>query len=172
MVYLRSNARSTIDYEIVRWHETHHLPPRHGIRGLMNLLASFPEFRSLFYFRTKAKWLSFFAKGQNNLEFYTSPENIGKGLIIWHGFSTVINVNSMGEDCQIWQNVTLGKKTTDMVDDRPIIGNGVAIAAGAIAVGRINIADNVTIGAGAVVVKDVPTPCTSVVSQPSRYICH
>lgn len=172
MVYLRSNAKETIDYEIVRWHVSHHLPPRTGIRGLMNLLASFPEFRSLFYFRTKANWLSILAKGQTNLEFYTSPENIGKGLIIWHGFSTVVNVSCMGEDCQIWQNVTLGKKTSDMVDDRPVIGDRVSIAAGAIAVGEIRVADDVKIGAGAVVVKDVTTPGAIVVSQPVRYICH
>lgn len=170
IVYLRSQAKATIDYEIERWNESHHLRPRKGVRGLINLLASFPEFRSLFYFRTKAKWLRFIAKGQTNLEFYTSSENIGKGLIIWHGFSTVINVNKMGDDCQIWQNVTLGKKTTKLVDDRPVIGNNVSIAAGAIVVGRIKIADDVRIGAGAVVVKDVTTTSATIVSQPNRYI--
>ncbi|MDE7402172.1 MAG: serine acetyltransferase [Muribaculaceae bacterium] len=120
--------------------------------------------------RTGANWLRNFAKGQTNLEFYTPSDRIGKGLIIWHGFSTVINVREMGENCQVWQNVTIGKKSSTDYDDRPIIGAGTKICAGAIVAGEINIAPEVTVGAGAVVVKDVPEPGTVVVSGPSRYI--
>jgi serine O-acetyltransferase len=68
--------------------------------------------------------------------------------------------------------VTIGKKTSQQVNDRPTIGNNVKISAGAIAVGDIKIADNSVIGAGAIVTKDVPEPGTVVVSQPSRYILH
>jgi len=169
IVYQLSKAKLTIDYEICRWLESHYLVRRKGIRGLLNLLAAYPEFRSLFYFRTKAWWLSVFAKGQTNLEFYTEPEHVGKGLIIWHGFSTVINAKSIGDDCEIWQNVTIGKKTSGDVDDRPVIGDNVLITAGASVIGDISIGNKVTIGAGAIIVKDVPSG-TTVVSQPARYI--
>lgn len=169
IVYKRCADRRTIDYEIQKWLETHHLPIKSGIRGLLNLLVAYPEFRSLFYFRTGKKWLSKFAKGQTNLEFYTESKNIGKGLIIWHGYSTVINCDKMGEDCHVWQNVVIGKSSLEKIHDRPTIGNNVLITAGSIAVGHILIGDNVTIGAGTVVVKDIPSN-TVVVSQPSRYI--
>lgn len=171
IVYKRSKAKSVIDYEISRWFITHHIMERRGVRGLVFLLAALPEFRSLFYFRTGKWWLSNLAKGQTNLEFYTESENIGKGLIIWHGFSTVINCDKMGEDCQVWQNVVIGKSSSDNVPDRPTIGNNVKIAANAVVVGPIHVGDNSVIGAGAVAVKDVPDD-TVVVSQPSRYIKH
>lgn len=169
IVYKRCDDKSTIDYEIQKWLESHHLPVKSGIRGLLNLLVAYPEFRSLFYFRTGKCWLSIFAKGQTNLEFYTESKNIGRGLIIWHGYSTVINCDKMGEDCHIWQNVVIGKSSLEKIHDRPTIGNNVLITAGSIAVGHIQIGDNVTIGAGTVVVKDVPSN-TVVVNQPCRYI--
>lgn len=169
LVYFTSKQKELLDYERDTWLREYRLPKR-GLRGLLLLLNSLPEYRSLFYFRTDSKWLSVFAKGQNNLEFYTSSENIGRGLMIWHGFSTVINVLRMGEDCQVWQNVVIGKRQTHAdVDDRPIIGNGVKIAAGAVVVGDITVGDYATIGAASVANKDVPAKAV-VVGQPSRYI--
>ncbi len=75
--------------------------------------------------------------------------------MIWHGYSTVVNAKEIGENVQIWHNVTIGKKTTKLVDDRPIIGNNVSICTGSILIGDISIADNVVIGAGTVVVDSV-----------------
>lgn len=169
VVYKRCVNKETIDYEIQKWIETHHLPAKSNLRGLLNLLVSYPEFRSLFYFRTGKYWLSKIAKGQTNLEFYTESENIGKGLVIWHGFSTVINCDKMGEDCHIWQNVVIGKSSLEKIHDRPTIGNNVLITAGSIVVGHIQVGNNVTLGAGVVVVKDIPDN-TVAVSQPCRYI--
>lgn len=171
IIYKTSRSKDIIDYEIQRWFITHHIPERKGVRGLLFLLASLPEFRSLFYFRTGKWWLRKISKGQNNLEFYTESKNIGKGLIIWHGFSTVINCDKMGEDCQIWQNVVIGKSSSENVPDRPTIGNNVKITANTVVVGHIKIGDNSIIGAGATVTKDVPND-TVVVSQPSRFINH
>ena len=132
-VFYTSKSKDLLIYERDRWLKTHRIN-RKGIAGLL-LLLSLPEYRSLFYYRTGQNWLSFYCPGQNNLEFYTPSKNIGKGLVIWHGFSTVINVREMGEDCQIWQNVTIGKKTSSDYDDRPIIGNEVKICSGAVVVG-------------------------------------
>lgn len=169
IVFYTSAYHDVLAYERNRWLETHGLN-KTGWRGFLLLLNSLPEYRSLFYFRTGAWWLSFLAKPQNNLEFYTKSEKIGKGLVIWHGFSTVINVASMGDDCEIWQNVTIGKSTTANISNRPHIGNRVKVAASAIVIGNITLADDVTIGAGAVAVKDVLDRGATIVSQPHRTI--
>lgn len=159
LVYAVSKNKALLSYEIEKWIESHHLPYRRSLFiNLINLLASYPEYRSLFYFRTGKSWLSVFSKGQNNLEFYTESDKIGKGLIIWHGFSTVINVKSMGEDCQIWQNVTIGKKSSMMVDDRPIIGDRVLISANSAVIGDITVADDVIVGASTCLNKSVDKP--------------
>lgn len=71
----------------------------------------------------------------------------------------------IGENCLIYQNVTIGE-----VDEKaPIIGNHCLIGAGAVIIGNIRIGNNVKIGAGAVVSRDVPDYCT-VVSPPMRII--
>lgn len=75
--------------------------------------------------------------------------------MIWHGFSTIVNCDSIGDYCSIWQQVTIGNKF-DYDGGKPCIGNNVKICAGAIIVGNIKIGNNVIIAAGAVVVKDVP----------------
>lgn len=133
------------------WNET--LP---GILGLVSLLANFPEFRDLYYFRLHSVFsriLSSIFKGQSAL--YIQTEKIGPNLMIWHGFSTIINCKSIGNNCCIWQQVTIGNKL-DVDGPKPVIGNNVKICAGSIIVGDVRIGDNVIIGAGSVVTKDVP----------------
>lgn len=71
----------------------------------------------------------------------------------------------IGENCCIYQNVTVGE-----VDEKaPVIGNNCLIGAGAVIIGNIKIGHDVKIGAGAVVSRDVPDYCT-VVSAPMRVI--
>jgi serine O-acetyltransferase len=171
IVFYTSNKKTVLEYELNRWLELYHLDKK-GLKGLLLLLNSLPEYRSLFYFRTGAYLLQFLAKGQTNLYFYVDEKDVEPGMMIWHGFSTVINANHIGRDFQVWHNVTIGKKTSLPLNDRPTIGNNVRISAGAVAIGDIKIADNSIVGAGAVVTKNVPNPGTVVVSQPSRYILH
>ncbi len=149
-----SPIRKMLDYERDRWLEANRINAS-GIKGYITLLMAFPEYRSLLYLRTHKNFLRHFAAGQTNLYFHTPSENIGKGLVIWHGYSTVINAKEVGENVQIWHNVTIGKKTTGQIDDRPIIGNGVSICTGSVVIGDIHIADNVIIGAGTVVVDTI-----------------
>jgi len=104
----------------------------------------------------------FIAPPMTNL--YINCENIGKGLFIQHGFSTIISAKSIGDNCWINQQVTVGWTSST---DAPIIGDNVKIHAGAIVVGNVHIGDNVRIGAGTVVVKDVPSNST-VVGSPAR----
>lgn len=71
----------------------------------------------------------------------------------------------IGENCCIYQNVTVGE-----VDEKaPVIGDNCLIGAGAVIIGNIKIGHDVKIGAGAVVSRDVPDYCT-VVSPPMRVI--
>lgn len=92
---------------------------------------------------------------------------ISKGLVLQHGHSTEINAESIGENCQIWHNVTIGKDRPGGF--RPSIGDNVRIMAGAIVIGHISIGDNSTIGAATVVLKDVPADCV-VVGNPARIV--
>ena len=87
-----------------------------------------------------------------------APENIGGGLFLQHGFSTIIAAEKIGERCHINQQVTIGYDETDS----PVIGDNVLIAAGAIVIGKVNVGNNAKVGAGAVVVKDVPENATVV----------
>lgn len=72
---------------------------------------------------------------------------------------------SIGRDCRIYQNVTIG----EVGGKAPRIGDGCLIGAGAVLVGDIRVGSRVKIGAGAVVSTDVPDGCT-VVSQPARIL--
>ena len=83
---------------------------------------------------------------------------MGGGLIFQHGFSSIISAKSIGENCKIYHHVTLGY---DHDLQAPVIGNNVEVWNG----------DNVLIGAGALVVKDVPSN-TVVAGVPARVIKH
>ena len=84
---------------------------------------------------------------------FIACQKIGPRLFIQHGFSTYIAARSIGSDCWINQQVTIGY-TFD--PDPPVIGNGVRISAGAKVVGDITLGDNIIVAANAAVVKDVP----------------
>lgn len=139
------------------------------------LLLYNPVFRRLFFTRvlsestTKYRLIRWTYKPMESLEISSVSNNIGGGLQIFHGYSTIVYCYSMGENCSIYQNVTVGRgKSRDGIDV-PIIGNNVTIYAGAVVIGGIRIGDNVKIGAGAVVVKDVPSN-TTVVGSPTRIL--
>ena len=156
IVFYTSPLRKTVlEYERDRWIELNHFHKK-GLSAFLLLMNVFPEYRSLFYHRTGAIWLSFFAKGQTNLYFHTSQENIGRGLVLWHAYSTVINAQSIGCDCQIWHLVTLGKKDISLNENRPIIGDNVSICTGSIVIGNVKIGNNSLIGANSVANKPIP----------------
>jgi serine O-acetyltransferase len=82
---------------------------------------------------------------------------VGRRVVIEHQHGIVIHGQTViGDDCIIRQGVTLGNKTLDRPDDAPKLGNRVNVGAGAKILGLVTIGDDATIGANAVVVKDVP----------------
>ena len=72
---------------------------------------------------------------------------------------------SIGANCRIYQNVTIG----EVKWEAPQIGDNCLIGAGAVIIGGIKIGSNVRIGAGVVVIRDVSDNCT-VVAQPPRIL--
>ena len=99
---------------------------------------------------------------------YIGPDTVFMGVPeLPHGLHGIFvsRFAVIGEDCRIYQNVTIGEVNRKT----PIIGRNCLIGAGAIVLGDIKIGENVKIGAGAVVSTDIPDNCT-VVSQPIRII--
>ncbi len=120
--------------------------------GLLYLLSFCREFRNLFYYRTRpySFFLNYICRSESTL--FIQTKTIGGGLKIIHGFATAIGAVSIGENCTVYQQVTIGG--TD--DGAPTIGDNVQIFAGAVVFGKITIGNNVTIGANATVFTNVP----------------
>jgi serine O-acetyltransferase len=95
---------------------------------------------------------------------------IGEGLFIDHGMGVVIGETAeIGDDCHLLQGVTLGGTSTHRTKRHPTLGNGVIIGAGAKLIGAVEVGDNARIGAGSVVVTNVPANAT-VVGVPGHVV--
>ncbi len=169
ILFLLSPERAVIEKDLNRW--IHAEQSHHPMWWKFHwALLWFPEFRSVFYYRLKsyclviAKLLEWLYPPRECLYIYTS--SIGPGLFIEHGFSTIISAERIGDNCWINQQVTIGYSNET---DCPVIGDNVKIFAGAKVIGKVKIGDNSSVGANAVVVKDVPPNCT-VVGVPARIV--
>ena len=88
---------------------------------------------------------------------------IGRRLVIDHGMGIVIGETAeIGDDCLIYQGVTLGGTGKDSGKRHPTIGNNVLIGSGAKVLGPFKVGDNARIASGAVVLREVPPNCTAV----------
>lgn len=118
----------------------------------------------LFTYRLLTEWLF-------QIELPAATQ-IGKGLIIDHGYAMVINKHTIiGDDCRLRHGVTIGCKINEDGSQgrSPRLGNRVEVGAGAIIIGDIAVGDDAVIGAGAVVTKDVPAGAV-VAGNPARII--
>ncbi|MGC9527522.1 MAG: serine O-acetyltransferase [Limnospira sp.] len=96
---------------------------------------------------------------------------IGQGVFIDHGMGVVIGETAIvGDYCLIYQNATLGGTGKETGKRHPTLSNNVVVGAGAKILGNIAIGSHVRIGAGSIVLQDVPDDCT-VVGVPGRIIC-
>jgi serine O-acetyltransferase len=97
---------------------------------------------------------------------------IGEGLFIDHGMGLVIGETAIiGDGCHLHQGVTLGGTSTRRVKRHPTLGNDVLVGAGAHLIGAITVGDHARIGAGSVVVTNVP-PYATVVGVPGHVIAY
>ena len=95
---------------------------------------------------------------------------IGKGLFIDHGMGVVIGeTTEIGDNCTLYQGVTLGGTGKDVGKRHPTLGNNVLVGAGAKVLGPFKIEDNSKIAANAVVLKEVPENSTAV-GIPARVV--
>lgn len=95
---------------------------------------------------------------------------IGECLFIDHGMGVVVGETTIiGDDVTLYQGVTLGGTGKQTGKRHPTLGNGVVVGVGASVLGAITVGDNSKIGAGAVVIQDVP-PNSTVVGIPGRIV--
>ena len=88
---------------------------------------------------------------------------IGKGLVIDHGMGVVIGETAeIGDNCTIYQGVTLGGTGKDVGKRHPTLGDNVLVGAGAKVLGPFKIGNNSKIAANAVVLEAIPENCTAV----------
>jgi serine O-acetyltransferase len=96
--------------------------------------------------------------------------SIGRRLFIDHGMGVVIGETAVvGDDCTLYQNVTLGGTGHERGKRHPTLGDDVVVGVGAKILGAVTIGDGARIGGGAVVLRDVP-PHTTAVGVPARAV--
>ena len=121
-------------------------------------------------FKWLGRFISHVARGITGIEIHPGA-TIGRRVFIDHGFGVVIGETAdVGDDCTIYQGVTLGGTSLSKGAKRhPTLGRGVIIGAGAKVLGSFTVGDGAKVGSNAVVVKEVPAGATAV-GNPARII--
>lgn len=168
IIYLLfAGVKPDIHADIIRWTS---ILLKGNARGFyprfLYFMTFYPEFRNLFYYRigTRSIILNLFCPQMDTL--VLASQSIGPGLFIQHGFATIVAAKSVGANCWINQQVTIGYSNEN---DCPTIGNNVTVCSGAKIIGDVHVGNNVKVGANAVVVKSVPSNVT-VVGVPARIV--
>lgn len=149
-------------------------------RSKLEIFLLYAGFHAILWYRI-AHWffrhrLLFLARFISQLgRFFTGVEihpgaTIGRGLLIDHGSGVVIGETTViGDDCTIYQGVTLGGTGKDNGKRHPTLGNNVVVGSGARVLGPFTVGDNVKIAANAVVLSAIPNDCTAV-GVPARVV--
>ena len=117
-----------------------------------------------------ARWLSHWTRFLTGIEIHPGAK-LGDRVFIDHGMGVVIGETAeIGDDCTIYQGVTLGGTSLDKGAKRhPTLGKGVIVGANSQVLGSFTVGDGAKIGSGAVVTKPVPAGATAV-GNPARII--
>ncbi len=116
-----------------------------------------------------ARLISQTAKFFTGIEIHPGAK-IGRGLFIDHGSGVVIGETAeIGDNCTLYQGVTLGGTGKDIGKRHPTLGNNVMVGAGAKILGPFKVGDNCKIAANAVVLSEVPADSTAV-GIPARVV--
>ena len=114
--------------------------------------------RLFFLARLVSQWSRFWT----GIEIHPGAK-IGRRFVIDHGMGIVIGETAeIGDDCLLYQGVTLGGTGKDKGKRHPTLGNNVLVGSGAKVLGPFTVGDNARIAAGAVVLSAVPEDCTAV----------
>ena len=144
ILLLYNGLHATIDYRIAHWLLRHHC-------------------------RFLARAVSQWSKLWTGIEIHPGAR-IGKRLVIDHGTGIVIGETAeIGDDCLLYQGVTLGGTGKDVGKRHPTLGNNVMVGAGAKVLGPIHVGNNARIAANAVVLREVPDNAT-VVGVPGHIV--
>lgn len=116
-----------------------------------------------------ARWISQRATRKTGIEIHPGAQ-IGKGLFIDHGSGVIIGETTIiGDNVTLYQGVTLGGTGKEKGKRHPTLKDNVMVSAGAKILGSFTIGENSKIGAGSVVLEEVPPNCT-VVGVPGRIV--
>ncbi len=150
-----------------------------AIHSSMEVLL-YPSFKVMLHYRVAhrlyekghyfwARWVSQRGVRKTGIEIHPGAR-IGKGLFIDHGNGVIIGETTIiGDNVTLYQGVTLGGTGKEHGKRHPTVGNNVMISAGAKVLGSFSIGDNSKIGAGSVVLSEVP-PNSTVVGVPGRVV--
>ena len=123
------------------------------------------EHKRFFLARSVSQWSRFWT----GIEIHPGA-TIGHRLVIDHGMGIVIGETAeVGDDCLLYQGVTLGGTGKDQGKRHPTVGNNVLVGSGAKVLGPMTIGDNARIAAGAVVLEAIPDGATAV-GVPARVV--
>lgn len=150
-------------------------------RSVWDVVFSYPGFHALALHRVAhalwrrgwlwlARWISHWGRFLTGIEIHPGA-TIGARVFIDHGMGVVIGETAeIGDDCTIYQGVTLGGTSLDKGAKRhPTLGKGVIVGANSQVLGSFTVGDGAKIGSGAVVTKPVPAGATAV-GNPARII--
>lgn len=140
----------------------------------------YPSFKAILRYRVAhrlfknghfflARWVSQRGVRKTGIEIHPGA-TIGKGLFIDHGSGVIIGETTIiGDNVTLYQGVTLGGTGKERGKRHPTLANNVMVSAGAKILGSFTIGENSKIGAGSVVLKEIPPNCT-VVGVPGRIV--
>ena len=138
-----------------------------GVHAMMAYRVAHQLHEKKHYFLARA--ISQLARHKTGIEIHPGAK-IGKGFMIDHGMGVVIGETAeIGDNCTIYQGVTLGGTGKDVGKRHPTMGNNVMVGAGAKVLGPFRIGDNTKIAANAVVLEAIPDNCTAV-GIPARVV--
>lgn len=149
-------------------------------KGMMEVILCYPGLHAILIHRIshyfyKRGWVLLPRMISNIGRFFTGIEihpgaKVGKKVFIDHGMGVVIGETAeIGDNVTIYQGATLGGTGKEKGKRHPTIGNNVVISSGAKILGPFTVGENSKIGAGSVVLKEVPPNCT-VVGVPGRIV--
>ena len=149
-------------------------------RSSFEIFMTYPSLKALRSYRranwfyrhgmfTVARIISQHARNKTGIEIHPGA-TIGKGLFIDHGMGVVIGETAViGDNCLLYQGVTLGGTGKDKGKRHPTLGDNVLVGAGAKVLGPFTVGSNVKIAANAVVLNAIPDDCTAV-GVPARIV--